>query len=180
MIFYINHFSLIIFYHSVWWGFELFGPLKFRCIVIGCSFTLARKGYDNHHCHNKPPDRKLGWNVDDVMPRRDVPDNLRILKRRQLRWDSWGIELGLLPLRYVVKFCRSLPTEILNPTRYAARWGWGQHSKNCASLLVSKNRSQKLINGSYLKQQSPPVFVFCICICICICINIMVVVYNNL
>ena len=23
--FYINHFSLIIFYHSVWWGFELFG-----------------------------------------------------------------------------------------------------------------------------------------------------------
>ena len=25
MIFYINHFSLIIFYHSVWLGFELFG-----------------------------------------------------------------------------------------------------------------------------------------------------------
>ena len=27
---------------------------EFRCIVIGYSFTLARKRYDNHHCHNKP------------------------------------------------------------------------------------------------------------------------------
>ena len=23
-------------------------------IVIGCGFTLTHKGYDNHHCHNKP------------------------------------------------------------------------------------------------------------------------------
>ena len=30
--------------------------------------------------------------------------------------------------------------------------------KNCVSFLVSKNRSQKLINGSYLKQKSPLVF----------------------
>ena len=51
--------------------------------------------------------------------------------------DHWGGELGLLPLRHVVKFFRSLPTEILNTTRYAARWGWGQHSKNCVSLHVS-------------------------------------------
>ena len=50
--FYINHFSLIIFYHSVWYGFELFGS-KFRCTVIGYSFMLARKEYVNQHCHNK-------------------------------------------------------------------------------------------------------------------------------
>ena len=50
--FYFNHFSLIIFYHSVWLGFELF-----RLRVQVCSqlvqFTLARKEYGNHHCHNK-------------------------------------------------------------------------------------------------------------------------------
>ena len=52
-LFYFNHFLLIIFYYSVWLGLELF-----RLSVQVCSqlvqFTLARKGYDNHHCHNKP------------------------------------------------------------------------------------------------------------------------------
>ena len=80
MTFYSNHFSLIIFYHSVWLGFELFG-LRAQVHSQLVQFTLARKGYDNHLCHNKPPDRKWGWSVDDVMPRRDDPENLRILKR---------------------------------------------------------------------------------------------------
>ena len=44
------------------------------------KFTLAHKGYDNHHCHNKSPERKWVWSVDDVMPRRDGPENLRIWK----------------------------------------------------------------------------------------------------
>ena len=58
-LFYINHFSLIIFYHSVWLDFELFG---LRAQVHGqlVQFTLASKVYDNHHYHNKPPDRKWG------------------------------------------------------------------------------------------------------------------------
>ena len=30
-------------------------------------------------CHNKPLDRKCGWSVDDVLLRRDGPENLRIL-----------------------------------------------------------------------------------------------------
>ena len=53
IIFYFNHFSLIIFYRSVWLGFEQFG---FRVQVCSqfVQFTLTRKGYDNHHCHNKP------------------------------------------------------------------------------------------------------------------------------
>ena len=59
---------------------------EFRCIVIGLSFTLARKGYDNHHCHNKPPDSKWGWSVDDVMPGGDGPENLRILKIVSRDW----------------------------------------------------------------------------------------------
>ena len=101
---------------------------------------------------------EYGWRY----ARRDGPENVRILK-----WISWGVvigpvrrELGLLSLRHVVKFCRSLPTEILNTTRYAARWGWDELSKNCVFLFVSKNRSQKLINCSHLKRQSRLVFAY--------------------
>ena len=75
--FYINQFSLIIFYHSVWLGFKLFG-LRVQVYSQLVQFKLVRKGYDNHHCHNKPPDRKWVWNVDDVMPGRDGSENLRI------------------------------------------------------------------------------------------------------
>ena len=39
--FYINHFSLIIFYHSVWLGFELFGS-KFRCIALGTVYARVQ------------------------------------------------------------------------------------------------------------------------------------------
>ena len=51
--FYSTHFSLIIFYHSVWLGFERFGLRVQVCSQL-VQFTLTRKGYDNHHCHNKP------------------------------------------------------------------------------------------------------------------------------
>ena len=42
-------------------------------------FMLAHKGYDNHHCHNKPQTGNGAgvW----MMPRRDGPENLRILKK---------------------------------------------------------------------------------------------------
>ena len=52
-LFYFNHTSLIIFYHSVWLGFEIFGLRVQVCCQL-VQFTLVRKGYDNHHCHNKP------------------------------------------------------------------------------------------------------------------------------
>ena len=53
MNFYFNHFSLIIFYHSVCLCFERFGlRVQVYCQLV--QFTLACKGYDNHHCHNKP------------------------------------------------------------------------------------------------------------------------------
>ena len=66
ILFYINPFSLIIFYHSVWLGFELFGLRVQVCSQL-VQFTLARKLSDYHHCHNKPQTE----NGDDVMPRRD-------------------------------------------------------------------------------------------------------------
>ena len=37
------------------------------------------------YCHNKPPDKKRDWSVDDVMTGRDGPENLSILKKSQLR-----------------------------------------------------------------------------------------------
>ena len=46
-------FSSIIFYHLVWLGFELFGLRIQVCSQLE-QFTLVRKGYDNHHYHNKP------------------------------------------------------------------------------------------------------------------------------
>ena len=77
MIFYMNHFSLTIFYHSVWQCFQSFSAVL-RSRAKDMTITIS---------HNKPPDRKCGWGVDDVMSRRDGPENLRILKNSQLRLD---------------------------------------------------------------------------------------------
>ena len=57
-------------------------------IVKWCSLMPAQKGYDNHHVIIIPqtgngagrPLERIEW-IDDVMPGRDGPENLRILKR---------------------------------------------------------------------------------------------------
>ena len=101
------------------------------CIVIGYSFALARKGYDNHHCHNKP---HTGNGAGAWMTSSTEEMVLRI-------WGfwkrvSWEFRLDqFLPLRHrvkfstiaaAVKFFGSLPTEILNIARCAAlRVGMG-------------------------------------------------------
>ena len=52
----------------------------------------------------------MGWSVDDVMPRRDGPENLPIEAKT---WVS-AIEarVGFWPLKDVDEFYRSLTTEI--------------------------------------------------------------------
>ena len=63
--------------------------------------------------------------VDDVLPGRDGPENLRILKKSQLKVDiglCWQ-RIEFLRLKDVINFCRSLPTEILNMTICTARVG---------------------------------------------------------
>ena len=93
------------------------------------------KVYDNYHCHDKPSDRKLGWRVDDVIPGRDGPENLRILKKSQLKGEigPWRhivefqplrYRLGFGPLKNVVGIFGSLLAEILNVPGCTAR----QHS----------------------------------------------------
>ena len=152
MIFYFNHFSLIIFYHSVWSGFELFG---FR-VQVHCrwySFTLEHKGYDNHHCHNKTPDRKWGWSVDDVILGKDGPENLGILKKSQLRGWIWAVE-------DVVGIFGSLSIEILNITRCAARWV-GVSIVRIVSFSSSR-RTEVRINKPFVPEQQSRLYLYCV------------------
>ena len=100
------------------------------------------------------------------MPGRDGPENLRILKKSQLRSWHWtmeternwvsAIELSFLPLQRSLSFS--------GPDR--RRWIWdlkqhkmcrvlgGQHCKNCISLLLLLwAEVKKLISRSYLNNR---------------------------
>ena len=73
--------------------------------------------------------------------------------------------------------------EILNTTRCAARWGWGQHSRVsigfeefCLSPCVPKDRNKKLIN--LFVSETTESACFCICICIVI-IDITKLIQHN-
>ena len=80
MIFFINHFSLIISYYFVWKGFEILGV---SAKVIWALFRPRGKDMTIVICHNKPPDKKMGLlERIDVVPGRDGHENLRILKIR--------------------------------------------------------------------------------------------------
>ena len=66
---------------QVWQGFELLG-------AVLCS---RAKDMTITICPNKPPDKKWGWSVDDIMPRRDGPENLK-------NFEKESVEIG--PLRW--------------------------------------------------------------------------------
>ena len=90
--FYINLFSLIIFYHSVWLGFELFGIVQVQVQVLAHIEYSSRSRAEDMTITNviiKTPDRKWNWVVNDVMPR---SDGLRIwwFQKRV----SWDLTLG--------------------------------------------------------------------------------------
>ena len=108
-----------------------------------------------------------------------------------MRLDHGRRELSSLPLRHrvefstvaaaAVKFFGSRPAEInwdLKHHNIRCVSGRGKHSKNCVSLLVSKNRSQKLTVRTWNNRVR---LVFSICKCVCIRVVIdMVTVYNNM
>ena len=58
------------------------------------QFTLARRGYDNHNCHNKPQIGN-GWSVNDVMPGIDGLKIWLFWKTRQLGFYCGPDQLGL-------------------------------------------------------------------------------------
>ena len=97
----------------------------------GAVLRLCRKDIIITICHNKPPDRKWGWSVDDVMPRCDGPENFRILKREELGIRPLKVQLGFLLLRHAVEFFGPWPAEMnWDLKHYMMRHalGWGQHS----------------------------------------------------
>ena len=67
MIFYFNHFSLIIFYHSVWLGFELLGYN--RCV----TGRRLRDENDAVRFRQSAENRSRAW---DTQPIRSVSDEL--------------------------------------------------------------------------------------------------------
>ncbi len=76
---------------------------------MGAVLRSPARGVTITICHNKPPDRKWGWNV-DVVPGRDGPENLRILKKSQLRLDHGGREVEFQLLKQRVDWFLGLVT----------------------------------------------------------------------
>ena len=185
--FYINHFSLIIFYHSVWLGFELLSHLV-QVHSLRCSFTFARKGYDNRHCQNKA---QTGNEAGAWMT--SCPEEMVL--RIQLKVDigPWrkivessaigGRELNFQPLRRRLSFpdiYRQKWMEILNITRCAERWGWGQHSMISIVRIVSLSSCRRTDVNKTVRTWTTEftcVFVF-VCIWICTCVFYCVFEYE--
>ena len=180
LFFYINHFSLIIFYHSVWLGFEPFGlRVQMHSHWVQMYAFVQRIWLSPFVIINLQTGNGAGlWMTS--CPEEIV---LRIWRFwKNVSWD-WTMEarvgssviearVGFWPLKDVVEFFGYLPIEILDITRCAARWGgvsivWlAKTCMNCVSLLVSPwTEVKKLINRSYLKQQSPPEFVYVLYYC---------------
>ena len=144
------------------------------------SYTRAEKIWQSSSVIINPQTKNgtgqpLEWieSVVDVIPGRDGPENLRILKRQVVEvrplmravgffGSEKQISLGLDRQRWV---------EILNTTRCAARWGgvsivWlAEALKNCVSPRVTKNRTQKSINSFV-----PPVFVLLMLLLVSLCL----------
>ena len=85
---------------------------------------------------------------------------------RGLKFDHWGIDLGLLPLRQCGQFLQISTDRDLKYHEICRTLGVGVSIvNNCVFLVVAPmDWSQEIINPSYLKQQGPPVY--CIFICI--------------
>ena len=124
--FYLNHFSLIIFYHSLWFGFELFGLRVQVCCQL-VQFTLARKGYDNHHCHNKPQrgnDLECGWR----RAQKKWAKNLEDFEKDSVEVRTWCWEVG-----------SDLGAEKLKSDHAVEGWHWTTDAANWASAVGAEN-----------------------------------------
>ena len=119
---------------------------------------LARKEYDNQHCHNKHQTEN-----GDGMWMTSYPEQMgwgwAYFEKEQLKVDIGGRQLSSLPLGHTVEFSNVaaavkifgfLPTDNLNTKIYAVRWDGVSIVRIFFSLLVSKKKSQNLINSSYL------------------------------
>ena len=109
--FYFNHFSLIIFYHLVWLGFELFG---LRVQVHSIWYTLRSRAKDmtiTIVIINPRKEMRLecGWRHAQKRWAKNLEDFEKDLVEFQpWRWEvgvrpgSWGFEIG--PCRQTIEF----------------------------------------------------------------------------
>ena len=92
---------------------------------------------------------------------RDGPENLRILKKRQLRLDDGGRELSFLPLRWRLSFpgfARRRWIEILNTT---PRIGMGVSRVRIVSLSSCRHEPKSEMNKLFVPETTESA---CICI----------------
>ena len=154
MIFYFNHFSLIIFYHSVWLGFELFGLRVQVCSQL-VQFTLAPKGYDNYHCHNKPQTvnragvwmtpcpEQMGWEfgrfwkrfswVPTMVLRNWGPTMVLRSWVPTMVLRSWGLTMVLrswVPTMLLRSWGLTMELRSWSPTMQLRIWGWTMQADN--------------------------------------------------
>ena len=79
MLFFVSkHFSLIIYYHPVWLGFELFA-LRAQVYSQLVQFTLARKGYNNIYIYIYFQRERQGGREKDRERERERERDVRIL-----------------------------------------------------------------------------------------------------
>ena len=146
----------------------------------------------NHYTTRTPPcPEEMGWEFGRFWKRFSwVPTMVLRSWCPTMVLRSWGptmeLKVDIGPWRQTVeysavaaavKFVRSRPVKMNWDLKHHEMYRtlgmvcivWIRKTfKNCVSLLVSKDRTQKLINGSYLNNGVAYAFVFdCICICIC-------------
>ena len=156
------NYIIIFLYQSCFVNYSLsfnFGWLRTIRLLVQVhkhwvQFTIARRGYNNHICHNKPQignrsgvwmtscPKAMGWEFGDFSKRRQLgldcgPVELVVywgLVQLVVEWRpvesghvvswSWVKTMMLRSWSLTMEFCRSQPTEILNTTGCAARL-WG-------------------------------------------------------
>ena len=170
-------------------------------IVIGYRFKLAPKEYDNHHCHNKPQTGNVVEVWMTSCPEETVLRIWRFWKRVswRLTLDHGGrvVEFSAIEaVSWVFGRCgggkvfristgrdelrSKTPRDMVNVGGGLSIVWLRQTFKNWASLLVSKNRSQKLIKRSYLNNRIRLfllvfAYIYIQYMCTCICIHMYVV-----
>ena len=158
-----------------------FKPFKLRLKIDFVSYLARVKGLVNRIIfHNKRPDRKWGWNMDDVMPR-------KMVQRVWGFWKgSWGrpLKMSFSDLIRSDQIFGSRPAEMNYDNEHhkmlLACVSGGQHRMVSIGFYnlylsprVAKDWNQKLINP-FVSETTESA-----CICICISISIFLMIAPN-
>ena len=146
------------------------------------QFTFARKGYDNHYYHNKPPNRKWAGVWMRSCPVEMVPRSWGFWKR--VSWELWldhgGRESWVSAVEDVVGVLLISTDRDLKHHNMRRVLGIVSIVRIVSLSSCRKTEVRNSINRSYLNNR---VRLYCICIClvslvfcICKCVRITVVI----